>query len=345
MELLTQHQLKIATDNCPVTAGDKRLKNRTGRGAPEKSIFGDGSFGKYTYYPVGSNKNEPPKSEGWKGACFARWDSIPSHHALQVMSYQNPLYWKKFEYGTQGFYRIAWDTVLRPPFADYLPNFNDLRDTKTLDFALEGRSLMEASLYFRLVRIFNECLTFIHTASLLRHRYVTQPAEVLLAAACLGQCKREEGYTGIPHPASPNHTIGGHKTIVDCMSLVRNFEWASRNGGWQIQKIRRSRDTTGAFSRRYYGHNHYWFGKGTAFRINLDSDAKTKALYNYPVFCSRWGDEADGWAVMDRCVKILAETYKQTKGKDWSEDVEVPMSTLVDQERYLPIARDGARLY
>lgn len=361
MELLTEQQLRVAVEHCPAASGKKLLVNNAKRNPPGRNTWGTGSQGEYTYYTVGANKAEPPQTDGhWQGQCFASWENINPSHALQSISYQNPLYYKTIPYGTKQFYAAAWDTVIRPPFADFLPEFKDLREQQTLEFPLQGRSMMEASLYFRLIRIFNECLSFAHTAALLRHRYPDQQAAVLLAATSLGQCDIDKGITLEAHPSSPNSTIGGHRNILACMALVRNYEWSTRNGGWRVEKFRRSKDTTGPFVRRYYGHNHYWFGTGTAFKVNVDVLPKQRSELGRRQFTSPWENEAfresvyqtrkwnmlrneQGWAVMDRCVRMLEGAYQQTEGKEHKEAITVPVTQLCDTATYFAWMKDQER--
>ena len=165
MQVLTARQLTAATVNCP------SIKEEASRLPDKANENVRGSKGTYSYYPVGSSKEARPSRSNWGGECFACWQSISPSRALQSITYQNVLSRKKIPAGTRKLYELAWDTVIRPPFAEFLPTFDDLRTMNTITFALQGRSLMEASLYFRLMRIFNECLSFAHSAGQLRQRY------------------------------------------------------------------------------------------------------------------------------------------------------------------------------
>jgi hypothetical protein len=301
-----------------------------------------GSSGYFKYIPVGGNFNDTPKSDEWSGDCFACWSRIPTEFMLTEMSYQNPLPAMRIPKGGVQFLRLGWDTVIRAVLPE-LPSFDNLRTMQFLHFGnLRRRSMMEASLHFRMARIYKECLSFGATTSMLRDRFPDAPASVLLGMTSLGQVSLQ-GFNGKDHPVSPNSTIDCYQSISKAASLVRNWEWAERMDGWRIDQLRNKVDTRGHFTRRYYGHNHYWFGGGKHFKARLKVNNVNDGWVNSAEYLRNWGDE-DGWDIVDRIYKVLQTVYDKTVDMETTDKLRLNVSGLTNHRGFRKrIAERGTR--
>jgi hypothetical protein len=283
-----------------------------------------GSRGTFTSIPVGGNVNDEYEDE-WEGGCFACWGQLAPQDLMTSISYQNPV----VEVGSlpddlENFLTLGWDTVIQPCFGTNLPNFQGLRTMEYVRFPdTRTRSLLEASLYFRLVRSYSECLAFPVTASILRNRYPTTSAAVLLALTCFGPCA-SDGRTGGHYLVDPNQTMSGENSIGLCLAMMRNWLWASEQGGWRIDRLNPSTSIVGPLSRRYFGHDYYWAGAGDYFKVELryaGVGSRTSDAHRYGI----WARLTQDWHAMDAIHDIFVEAEAEAKELAISEPLEVTL--------------------
>ena len=303
----------------------------------------DTSNGSFSYHTVGADiRHDTPKTETWEGGCFACWSRIPQEFYMTEMRYENPLIHLEIPDGADDFLASGWDTVLRAPFGDNLPVFADLVDQEEIVFKdVPNRSLMEASLYFRLVRAFNECLTFVSTASILRDRYPSASAPVLLAMNAFTPVT-EKGVGGRWHPASPNCTILGGLNLQYCIGMLRNWMWAEEQGGWDVAQLRTGDDTVGPHTRRYYGHNWWWFGAGPIFstRIKLGGhlpvEHSRSTIWSPYVYKSNPSKRREdlSWTMLDDLKDVFEEAESDCKDLPITEPYvrDIPLSRFAHAE-------------
>lgn len=304
------------------------------RGLPWKSTYkdtcdiGSGADGTYDYHSIGTvvtKKTQKPLLGTWAGGCFASWRDIPASHRVSVLRFNSPLIHKIIPPGTERFCEIAWDNVLQPCFHQFLPVFKDLQATEELAFDVSSGAWMEPSMYWRLARVWNECMDYVRTAGLVAHWYRNAPPAVLLALTSLGQIKPGTYFIGESHRQSPNNTINAHGSLPTALSLVRNFEWAARNGGrWDVTKLTRAK-LVSPYSRQYGGHNAFWFGTGRSFKVTLtgltprqQDYARTSSLITFP-------DVNTGKEELDDVVEVLTDVYEQTQKKSPSQSCQVSL--------------------
>lgn len=289
---------------------------------------GSGARGRYEYVPVGMRRRATGvAAEGiWGGGCFASWKRIPPNHQVTRMYLENYADKKVFPDSYKDFCQIAWDTVIHPCFSYMLPDFETLRKTDELMFDTSEVSWTEASLNWRLARVWNECISFVRTAGILRHKYPDQPAPVLLAATTLNRFEWDEGYTLGAHPQSPNSTLNTYGNFPNALAMCRALEWASRTGRFDIRQLTTSTRMFGPYSRQYFGFDNLMHGHGKTFKVNLgklNSDERDAASDPRMVGL--------GWENADTIIAWLEMAYDQSRGKDPTQKIDL---AIKDDEKF-----------
>lgn len=332
MDLLTPSDLTACYRRAPCATWTEGSRPTDGYGLKRTEGF-KGSAGEYYYTLIGGDVKRKHEMSTWSGACFAQWKHLNNSHFLHKVTYRNPLGSGGVELPSnmEEYYAVGWDTVIQPCLPT-LPKFEELCEVERLEFDVDDGSLVEASFLFRMARIFSECESFATACTLLRHEFPDAPAEVLFAQAALGRLSIN-GWENKPHPAYPNCTVQMFGQLANAMSFVRNLIWSRRTGRWDIRKLTKRTEFSGPHSRRYFGHNEYWYGEKNYFKVTptLDGQSKRRELNNSNLWYRNAYTAAQREEIMHFQHELLSEVYAHSHKMAIDTALEMDISDFMDE--------------